>query len=355
MRTANQLVGHFLRRSMDKSKSALLAASGIIVRERFVRKTVGEVSAILENGQNLSIPLEKWIRPIPSTGPIYVSPLGMVVKGGRLLADYCSIGPNFFEARTAIYSRLREGANLSVLPQGTVCGMSHPLTYGVWFRHGLLTLCSTEIRPPLVLPKRFLYEREYVRRDLDRLGIDVHVLDDCGVAIANPLLLAPSGPFFEWLPGEIDKIRSCMNISAVTPRPGSLLYLSREGEVAGSIDRKYMSQCIEDLTRGLGGRVVRTKDTRFDEYIGMGLDAETVIADHGSAQCNLAWFGTKKVIEIQSTHKNMYFVTLSASAGVMQRFVIDSNGKNESQLQAAVTKAVDRGHPLPRVRFRGKS
>ena len=62
--------------------------------------------------------------------------------------------------------------------------------------------------------------------------------------------------------------------------------------------RSYPSDTIGVIMRELGATVVRTRETSLDRYRELAGEAETVVADHGGAMCNLLFWNTKYIVEL---------------------------------------------------------
>jgi capsular polysaccharide biosynthesis protein len=222
---------------------------------------------------------------------------------------------------------------------GTVLQSQFPNTYGDWLAQCLIPLIkNVPLRSPLLLPT-FLFRKPYVKRDLARLGIHACEIDR-PTLVENATILPQVRPLASFLPADIDSYRTAFNVSASLPSPGSILYLSRSGE-RSTWKREYPSETVAAIVNKLGGRVIHAKDASLECYISAAKDAETVIADHGSAMCNIAYWRTRNVIELFSNSWwNKYFICFGWACGVDSYQFINIDSINSTVLESRIRNAI---------------
>ena len=129
------------------------------------------------------------------------------------------------------------------------------------------------------------------------LGIDA-------VAVEQPTLIHKATVlhkkmfFFNWTADEVTAYRQAFKIDPVQPRPGSILYISREGETNERSGRTYPSKLTAKIMREFGAKVVFARQTSYEDYCALAEEVETVVADHGAAMFNLLLWNTKNVVEL---------------------------------------------------------
>jgi Glycosyltransferase 61 len=219
------------------------------------------------------------------------TPRGMAWTEGTLHQRYSLQEP----ALRDLYERPTEKPT-AILPTGILVQAETPYTYGDWVSEHLCTLASAmPLTAPLLMP-RHLMGKSYVRRDLSMLGIESYTVEST-VLVKKALVLPKRRCSHYFTREEVSAVRRAFHVDFTPPRPGSILYLSREGEHAEAIQRDYPSETISTIMSNLGVRVVRTRETSLDQYRELAPEAETVIADHGAAMCNLLFWNTKYIIE----------------------------------------------------------
>lgn len=264
---------------------------------------------------------------------------GMAWVDGSLHQRYSVQAPRVMDLALRSLPR-----HASVLDRATIIHSYSPYTYGDWFLEHLSTLfLAGRIDSPLLLP-RFILEREYVRRDLALLGLEAIPVDS-PMLIREAVVLQKTIVSCHWTTREAAACRQAYRVEPVEARPGSIIYLCREGESAASVNRTHPHQLLVAVMEDLGIRVVRAASTTFEEYRSLATSAETVIADHGAAMCNLAFWGTKNVVELYSnTWWSAYFVFLGKALGVSNYALVSTDGlvaSDHRALRAKIRAVVD--------------
>ena len=186
-----------------------------------------------------------------------------------------------------------------ILPEGILVQAETPYTYGDWVSEHLCTLASAMPMTAPVLMPRHLMEKLYVRRDLSILGIESYTVEST-LLVKKALVLPKRRSSHYFTRAEVSAVRRAFHVDFTPPRPGSILYLSREGEHAEAVQRDYPSDTIGNIMSNLGVRVVRTRETSLDQYRELAPEAETVIADHGDSHVQHAF------LEHQTYHRMLH-------------------------------------------------
>jgi hypothetical protein len=239
------------------------------------------------------------------------TPKGMTWLNGVLVQKYCVQEPSTKDVLGRPSFR-----SISSIPFGTIIQAETPYTYGDWVSEHLVTLSlALPIVEPLLMPQH-LMNKSYIQRDLRALNIEA-ISVNTSVLVKSATVLSKPRPGHYWRDEEVPAYRAAFNIHPCSPKVGSLLYLSREGEKSESQDRQYPNLEVANIVRSLGGKVVVTQKTTYEEYCALAIDAETVIADHGGAMFNLLNWNTKNVIELFSDNWwTNCFLFLSKPLGV---------------------------------------
>ena len=141
---------------------------------------------------------------------------------------------------------------------------------------------------------------------------------------------------------EVLAVRRAFHVDFTPPRPGSILYLSREGEHAEAIQRDYPSDTIGTIMSNLGVRVVRTRETSLDQYRELASEAETVIADHGAAMCNMLFWNTKYIIEcFTDDWWTNCFLMLARALGVQRHALVRVNNTTAGNIRQRIIQEMD--------------
>jgi len=221
-----------------------------------------------------------------------------------------------------------------IIASGTIVECEYPITYGDWVLEHIATLAmnSDILIPPLLLPKS-LMERQYVRRDLELLRIDTLAVTE-PVVIGEVLGLHKQIYSHHWTEDAAYACRRAYRADPIQPRRHSAIYLCREGERAASVERAYPHAVIREVMKDLNVRIVYSKGMSLDDFRRLALDAETVIADHGSALCNLILWHTRNVIELFTDRWwNGYFIFLANALGVERYALVNVDGINSNRLR----------------------
>ncbi|WDI32649.1 hypothetical protein PUV54_05495 [Hyphococcus flavus] len=199
---------------------------------------------------------------------------------------------------------------------------AHKDTYGDWVSEYLSAIIRHEpLNAPLFLPAE-LASRPYVCRDLARLAVDF-VSVDRPMKIKNATVLRQQKYFVHFRRRDVAALRKVFAPPCEPPSPGSLVYLSRYGEVSEVADRQYPNEIVERVVADCGGRVIRTADAHPETYRAAALEADTVVFDHGSAFYNALGWRPRKVIEIVSDGWwNNAFVMLADAMGIEDYTII---------------------------------
>jgi hypothetical protein len=267
---------------------------------------------------------------------IIYTPSGQAWSRGTLVQRFSARAPSVVEA----LSRIRRGG-AEYLDDGCLIESEWPYTYGDWVGDHLRALTEVEeLSCPIVLPG-FLARKTYVKRDLGRLGL-LLVSADKPIRIGRAHILRKTIPSYYWGPEQADAYRRRFGFAPVAPRPGSLLYLSREGVTSEAIDRKYPSAKIAQIVRGLGGTVFDTREASPDAFAQLAGEAETVIADQGSAVFGVLQWQTRNLIEISTEdwwhNASLFFASASR---VRNYAIMVCNRYSESQIEARLLELLN--------------
>lgn len=209
---------------------------------------------------------------------------------------------------------------------------STPASYGDWLSEHLMSIVKVLPLPaPLLLPAT-LSKRSYVLRDLKRLGIEATFCQQ-NTLIDDALVVRRSRPSHFFLPEEVHLFRRHFDIADVSPQCGSLLYLSRQGVEGDSFQRSYPSAKIGTIIKQLGGSVLLTAKADLADYIAAADQAETVVADFGSAILNLLYWKTRRLIIVYSPEwLDVAPFFLAKGLGVAQTVLIDYTRYDDASL-----------------------
>lgn len=242
-------------------------------------------------------PRREFKNPRPLTEKVdnlVYTPRGRGWVKGRLYEKY-SIDP-----QPHLADLIPPLGNIERIAQGSILQVEHPYTYGDWFAEVMVTLVHAQpnIEPPLLLPKNLL-EKPYALRDLRKLNIEVRAVEK-PVLVQEAVVIHKMHPRLEIGLNDVVAYRKTFAINPVTPKPGSILYLSRQGIKSERFNRTLQSEIIAQILAELGATIVLTGETGPEEYMDLASQAETVIADHGAAMYNLIYWKTQNLIELFS-------------------------------------------------------
>ena len=276
--------------------------------------------------------------PFEEVENLIVTPAGSSWKDGVLYEKFSASKPGL----RALWRR--------PIPQQTISEAyfvqsEHTDTFGDWMAEYLAPMARIgEISAPVLLPSS-LAARPYVRRDAARLGVRF-ISVDAPVRIEKAKVIRQSKYIRYWTAPEVAALREFMNIKAVEPDPGSILYLSRRGEESEVAARSHPNRALEKVVRDCGGHVLRTAETSLDDYLAASSSAETVIFDHGSAGYNMVYWRPKRVIEIVSDAWWMNaFLFFANAIGVEDYRIIRSDLGDKAQVAAKLVEALTRFAP----------
>jgi hypothetical protein len=268
-------------------------------------------------------------------GVVY-TPRGMAWTCGRLIQKFSLHDPSIADvAKRPVVSFANQ------IKEATIIASETPNTYGDWVSEHLATLTQVLPSNQTLLVPSAMVSKGYVRRDLQELGIR-YISVEKPLLIETAFVLQKRRPGHNWQSFEVSALRNAFKVRSVSPRLGSLLYLSRLGEKSEAQDRDYPSQFVGQIVEQLGGKVVFTRDTTAEEYRSMAREAETVIADHGGAMSNLLYWNTKNVIELfNDVWWTNCFVIMSKPLGVSNHVLLRVNApKSLTSLGAQIIDQV---------------
>lgn len=258
---------------------------------------------------------------------------GQAWVDGRLMREYSAKDPSYQDL-------LGHGRASRVLENATVIQAFWSTTYGDWIGEHLSSLiyfgCPVQ---PLALPG-FFEERKYVRRDCERLGLDVVFVDE-PTLIRNCAVLPKmrQGNYFT----KDDPARFCeaFGVAPVRPRPGSIVYLTRRRALSSGPARRYPFKDIAAVMEAVGARIVDTDDLDFDDWLALGAEAEVVVAEHGAALFNMMYWRPRCVIEFFSGRWwNNSFLFVGDAVGVERHFLFNTDGLKRDAIARRVESAL---------------
>lgn len=264
------------------------------------------------------------------------TPRGMAWWRGRLYERFSLQEPSIKDLLAQ--PSIREAIDL---PQGTIVQVETPYTYGDWVSEHLMCLVrAMPICSPLLLPKH-LMNKSYVRRDLELLGV-VAVAVDQPVLIRRALVLHKTRHSHYLTKEDVNAYRCAFQINPVQPRSGSILYLSRLGQCSEGYERQYPSELAAGVLQELGAKIILTANTTFEEYRALATDAETVVADFGSAYLNLLNWNTKNLIILfTDAWWDGCALFLSKALGISNIALIRVNNIDRLELHHKLVKCLD--------------
>jgi hypothetical protein len=148
-------------------------------------------------------------------------------------------------------------------------------------------------------------------------------------------------PSYYWKKTDVDLYRNKLKIEIRNPKPGSIVYLSREKFISEIVDRIYPSRAISNLILGLGGRLFDTKFASPSEFFDISRNVETIVADQGSAIFGVLQWRSKHVIEVTTDrwwhNANLFF---SKSSGVEKYSVVVCDNKTDQEVVESVASLI---------------
>jgi capsular polysaccharide biosynthesis protein len=264
------------------------------------------------------------------------TPRGMAWKDGALHQRYSLQEPSLRD----LYRR-PVGKPTVILSGGVIVQAEYPYTYGDWVSEHLCTIAGAmPLAAPLLMPVG-LMAKPYVRRDLDLLGIETYSVEG-PVLVRKALVLPKKRHTHYFTREEVLAVRQAFHVDPVPPRPGSILYLSREGERGEKVRRSYPSAVVGSIMKELGATIVRARETSLDQYRELAAEAETVVADHGSAMCNIVFWNTKSIIELFTDDWwNSCFLMLGWAAGVEDYALVRVNNTTPESIGQRIAQHID--------------
>ncbi len=303
-----------------------------VARSRQAKKVVDSLRIKTAPSGFTNITVEEYAvaRGPKSVRNVIVTPNGLGIRNGCIDRSLSVHPPSFLEMAFAGRRCTAEVAQATLLQAQT------PNTYGDWVAQCLMSLTRHHpIRYPLAVP-RTLFAKSYVKRDLALLEI-AHFEVKSNILVREAMVLPQSRPVSSFSCVDIEHYRNAFGISPPEPEPGSLIYLSRVGETAEAVGREYPNREIAEIVTALGGTVIEAQTASLEKYKECATKAETVIADHGSAMCNLLLWRTKSVIELYTTDWwNKYFVCLAYACGIPNYTLIGIDKFNETTREQVI-------------------
>ncbi len=239
------------------------------------------------------------------------------------------------EANRDLMRPLRAAETIS---KGTLLHGEHSETFGDWMCEQSKSMALAGHVPEPVLLPRFLYEKAYVQKEFERLGLETRAIDKPTLVKEATAIIKPQ-PHLVWSADDVAAYRSFHGLDPKQPRPGSFVYLSREGATSelSRATRSYPSDIVAEIVEELGGRVVQTGTFGYEDFLALAEDAETVIADHGAAMFNMVYWRTKSVLElVPDNWWDGCFVFLSAALKIRHHEVLNFGGLDKSALKARI-------------------
>ena len=223
--------------------------------------------------------------------------MGVVWQGGTAI-ERLSAG----RITKASHLGARPGKPRQQIENATLIACQHTKTFGDWVTEYLqiLALARAQDVPmpgPLILPGAFA-QKGYVRHHLDQFGIEAHFVTE-PVHVRSATMLHKQHYASMWSAESLAAYRAMFGVTPADPKPGSLLYLSREGVKSEQREaRRYKSSETAQIVRDLGGKVVQTDALSPEEYLALAAGADIVISDHGSALHNGLLWKPSAILEI---------------------------------------------------------
>jgi hypothetical protein len=278
------------------------------------------VSGVPTIGEIVSIEKYANSRKVCYVGNAVATPSGAVWSDGVLERRLSFRSPSvldFVRSRNPVKRTLQSAILLHA---------QTPTTYGDWVAQCLMPLCGEKNNTNVVAVPSCLFRKSYFQRDIKKLGFKAFEIAE-SVLIKDAIILPQVRPVSSFDRDDVLLYRRAFGIEPPVPRRRSLVYLSRRGEKSEGVQRNYPSQEVSNLIRDLGGHVVEVRDCTFEDFLELASECETVVADHGSAMCNMLLWDTHNVIELFTMDWwNKYFACLAYASGVPNYAAVNIDG-----------------------------
>ncbi len=265
---------------------------------------------------------------------LIVTPQGGGWKDGVFYEKYSACKPGL--------RMLRENIKPThEIPSAYFIQSAHAYTFGDWFSEYLAALANLGLLDaPLCLPAK-LAAKPYVQRDVKRLEIEVIVVNS-PIRIGIAKVLRQPKFIRYWRETDVVQLERFLRIKPVEPVPGSIVYLSRFGEISEVAERDHPNHEIEALVKARGGYVLRTAGATLTDYIKAASSAETVLLDHGSAGYNMVYWQPRRVIEFVSDDWWLNaFLMFADAKGVKDYTIVRSDLGSPEDVAARTACALD--------------
>jgi len=282
--------------------------------------------------------------PLEDVDNLVFTSVGAGWRDGVLYEKYCASKPGL--------KMILSGAGASSaqrVPAGIVIQSEHTDTFGDWMAEYLAPLARAGVLDaPVFLPKS-IASKPYAIRDIERLGLNAVVVDTA-VMIEKAKVIRQPKTIRYWTREDVDALGRFIKAAPRDPAPGSIVYLSRHGEKSGVATRTHKNELLETLITAKGGKVLRTSEVGYEDYVAAAQFAETVVFDHGSAGYNMIYWRPKRVIEITTDDWWMNaFLFFSDAMGVRDYTIIRVD-LGAARARDMLSSALDRPMPVGGVR-----
>lgn len=263
---------------------------------------------------------------------------GIAWTRGRVVERYC-MRPPYLRENLLPPSRARsESIDSAVIVEPG----HYPYTYGDWLHACFGTiLCAGKLESPLLLPESVV-RKPYVARDLKAAGIDFIPVTRT-YAVKNARILRIQAPMGYWTASEVNAYQRTFAPERRTPDPGSISYLGRFNLGTEAVARRFPSETVGDVVRGMGGEVIRQEILNPEISVQLGSSMETVIADHGSGVLNILHWKPKNIIELVVNDwwcNNNLFV--AHAMGIRNYAVVDVDGLSRPRIEQVIRACLDK-------------
>jgi len=252
----------------------------------------------------------RYPRPaFESVQQLIVTPRGGGWQAGRIYERYSTGCPG-------LRMLLEPHRPAKVVKTGWIVQSAHHNSYGDWVSEYLCPIRRALPLPaPLFLPVK-LAARAYVRRDLERLGVQWEAITK-PILIEDATVLRQQKFFVHFTRDDADMLRLLWPPAPAPARPGGIVYLSRRGDASQVAQRSYPNALIERLVEARGGKVILTATAAPSDYAAAAEFGETLVFDHGSAIYNAVGWPVRRCVEIVSDRWwNNAFLMLADALGI---------------------------------------